>query len=264
MIPFFEHKTQILQMNSGNHLEFPPHLHIAAELLYVKKGTALMTIGRKNFTVSENELAVIFPNIVHSYMAADECEYIMAIFNPSLYAGFNMVFNLNAVQPTTPVVCSADLHPDISYAMEGLLCESCQFDNSGVIASYIMLILSRALPFLNVQPIKGEEESDIISNVLIYITNNYKSQLDLKIISKKFGISRYKISRIFSNVIGISFSDYINTLRVGYAQNALINTNGNILNIGFESGFQNQQSFNRVFKELVGASPKEYRKKHKQ
>ena len=48
-------------------------------------------------------------------------------------------------------------------------------------------------------------------------------------------------------------------LRVEHAKNLLRSTDLKINDVIFESGFSDQKTFNRVFKELVNMTPKEYR-----
>jgi two-component system response regulator YesN len=55
----------------------------------------------------------------------------------------------------------------------------------------------------------------------------------------------------------------LNEYRVRDAQRLLAETNAPIQNIFEESGFNSITSFNRVFKELAGEAPKEYRARHK-
>ena len=65
-------------------------------------------------------------------------------------------------------------------------------------------------------------------------------------------------------MIRTSFDEYVKMLRIGYAQKWLIETGLPVLQIAFDSGFENQQSFNRVFKQKTGLTPLTYRKKQKQ
>ena len=59
-----------------------------------------------------------------------------------------------------------------------------------------------------------------------------------------------------------NFNQYINEIRLRYACSRLENTNDTITEICLESGFENQRTFNRVFKERYRVSSSEYRKKN--
>ena len=59
-----------------------------------------------------------------------------------------------------------------------------------------------------------------------------------------------------------NFNQYINEIRLRYACSRLENTNDTITEIYLESGFENQRTFNRVFKERYRVSSSEFRKKN--
>ena len=59
---------------------------------------------------------------------------------------------------------------------------------------------------------------------------------------------------------GVTVSEYINDLRLNYISNMLQYSNHNILDIIFESGFNNVSWCCECFKKKYGASMSEYRK----
>ncbi len=80
-----------------------------------------------------------------------------------------------------------------------------------------------------------------------------------EIIARHFGIGKTSLSRIFSHVLKISFTQYLNSLRINYAEYLLRSTDLNMMNIAVECGYQNQQTFYRVFKSVHGCTPHEFR-----
>lgn len=74
-------------------------------------------------------------------------------------------------------------------------------------------------------------------------------------------MSRFHISRIFTQVLLTGFYEYINALRINYAKDLLQDSEYKILDIAEMSGFQSQQTFNRIFREFCSMSPSEYRKR---
>ena len=80
-------------------------------------------------------------------------------------------------------------------------------------------------------------------------------------ISKKFDVSEGYLYKIFKENLNISLKHYINQVRLDHAKNDLINSDYPIIDIAIMSGFPNVKSFNNCFREKMGISPKEYRKK---
>ena len=48
-------------------LQFPSHIHPHLELIYLKKGTSIVTTDNKKYCLSDGDLLLIFPNQIHSY-----------------------------------------------------------------------------------------------------------------------------------------------------------------------------------------------------
>lgn len=82
-------------------------------------------------------------------------------------------------------------------------------------------------------------------------------------LAKAVGTNRTYMSLWFREH-GTTFNDYINTLRLRYADHLMRTTDDNILTIASKSGFNHPNSFRNVFKEYFGSTPKEYRKQLKE
>ena len=56
------------------------------------------------------------------------------------------------------------------------------------------------------------------------------------------------------------FTGYVSRVRIEKAKHMLLNPNLRVSEIAFAVGFQSLTHFNRVFKNIVGESPTEYRR----
>lgn len=82
-------------------------------------------------------------------------------------------------------------------------------------------------------------------------------------LAREIGVGEATLSRIVNVYYGKTIPQILNELRVRDAQRMLRETEASIQNIFEESGFNSITTFNRVFKELVGEAPKEYRARHR-
>ena len=71
------------------------------------------------------------------------------------------------------------------------------------------------------------------------------------------------IARTMQKHLGLSPTEYVNTLRVQYAASLLMHSNIKILDIVLECGFQSESYFYQLFHDQMGMSPRQYRKRHK-
>ena len=99
-----------------------------------------------------------------------------------------------------------------------------------------------------------------LDKVFQYVEKSYQDSIDLEEISKVAGFSKYHFSRFFKENTGVTFLDYLNNFKIAKAEWFLLYDKDSILDIAYKSGFNSVKTFNRVFKNLKGCAPMEYRK----
>lgn len=78
---------------------------------------------------------------------------------------------------------------------------------------------------------KADSVDKLVEKIILYISKNIKNDITLDVLAKEFSVSRYYISRIFSNTIKMSFSNYISLIRAEYAAGSIRSTDDSITNI---------------------------------
>jgi signal transduction histidine kinase/AraC-like DNA-binding protein len=99
--------------------------------------------------------------------------------------------------------------------------------------------------------------SALVKRVLVYIHQNYARPLTRWEIAQSVGISEDYLSRLFHRELGISPWDYLNRYRILKARMLLATTSHSIGAIARQVGFKDPAYFSRVFRKVVGMSPKE-------
>ena len=123
---------------------------------------------------------------------------------------------------------------------------------------YFNLLLPKILGKLSLKPsISGEDST--LRNILEFCTANYSEELSLEYVAEHLHLSRFHISRLFNQKLGLSFSDYVNKLRVRESLDLLRDPDKKIADISEEVGFGSIRTYNRAFKEIHGKTPVEYR-----
>jgi two-component system response regulator YesN len=97
------------------------------------------------------------------------------------------------------------------------------------------------------------------AQLLSYCAAHFAEDITVSTLAASLYISESYVSKLFTRQLGCSFREYINQLRIHEAQNLLEATDLRIGQVMTRCGFQNQSSFNRVFLDLTGISPREYR-----
>ncbi|MCD3218097.1 response regulator [Clostridium botulinum C] len=114
---------------------------------------------------------------------------------------------------------------------------------------------------LNERTNKNISPFSVIKTGIDYIYDHYKEDITLEDIANICSISPCYFSRLFKKELGVNFITYINKMRIDEAKKILINSNETINNISLKMGFDNCGYFIKVFKKIIGVTPKKYRQK---
>ena len=90
------------------------------------------------------------------------------------------------------------------------------------------------------------------------------SGLKLTDLAGQLDLSPNHLSQIINENLQQNFSDFINNYRIRHAKRLLSDqeySQEKIINIAYDSGFNNKVSFNTAFKKFEGISPSDFRKK---
>ena len=96
------------------------------------------------------------------------------------------------------------------------------------------------------------------------VHSQFGAQMDAKSLSAALGLSEPTLYRMFRKYLGMSLNSYIRLVRLHGAQNLLERTDREITEIAYTCGFGSLSNFYRVFREMTGQSPGEYRRRRRQ
>ncbi|MEO7099641.1 MAG: helix-turn-helix domain-containing protein [Luteolibacter sp.] len=99
-----------------------------------------------------------------------------------------------------------------------------------------------------------------ISKAREFIRQHLSEPLDLKTVADQAHLSSCYFCKKFKETTGLTLTGYISRTRVEAAKNLLIQPSTRISEVAYEVGFQSLTHFNRVFREITGQSPTQYRK----
>lgn len=227
-----------------------PMFHPHGELVYVREGSVQLTVDGVSRRLEAGELAVIFPYLTHSYENAPESSVTILLFDPASTAFDNTLlqnkpkrFYTEAGSLAALVERAVDMH---------------RAEKTKTAVAYLNAVLGELLELLPLEK-RDSESDDMTAQLMVYCAEHFTEDITVKSVAKALYISESYVSKLFTQKLKCSFRAYINTLRINKAQTLLRDTEKKILQIMTACGFRNQSSFNRVFLELTGVSPKDYR-----
>jgi len=89
---------------------------------------------------------------------------------------------------------------------------------------------------------------------------NFDSKLSLQMLAKESGYSRVHFLRMFRAATGYAPHSYLLKLRVDRVRELLANSTLSLTEIALECGFSSHSHLSRVFRQVLGATPSEYRR----
>lgn len=109
------------------------------------------------------------------------------------------------------------------------------------------------------------KSNQMIHSILQYMNENLSdSTLSLKKVSELHYANPSYISRVFKEVSGMNFSDYLNSIRINKAKKLLSETNLKIYEISEKVGVSDANYFSKFFKKHTDYTPAQYKEQKNQ
>ena len=99
-----------------------------------------------------------------------------------------------------------------------------------------------------------------IGSICAYISENFREDIDAVDIASSADIHPKYAMSVFKKSTGMTLNEYVNLLRLSYAQAMLLRDRGNVLQVAMESGFGSLSAFNKSFRKISGMSPTDFRR----
>lgn len=245
---------------------FRPHFHNYYEIFLMKKGEALHLINGEECKLSEGELLFIRDFDIHDYRAlkGGEFEFINLAFSKETFNsladylgdGFPKEKLLTVGMPPS-VILSKREKERLFFSMTDLS----QADNKSMIKlkSRMLIALIFNSYFLNFT--ERSTEIPVWLEITVERMKNPKNFiLGASRMYEISGKSREHFSRTLKQYYGVTVSEFINDLRLRYSASLLLTSNLSVVDIGYESGFENISWFYKIFEKKYGTTPYKYRK----
>lgn len=254
---FEKNNLDIKASFSSTRLDFPPMFHNHAEIIYFLSGEADFMVDGNIQRMKSGDICFTFPYSIHEYKELYKCSTVIIMFKPELAGVFEETLLQN--KPCTPFIGNGQRFMPL---MSKIVKYSKEMDeiSKKTLGAYLQALIGELIGQFELSPIKFADVQ-LVQKIFIYCSQNYKSNISVKKISDEIFVSSRYISKIFAENLNCSFRDYINQLRINEAKRLLLVKKNKIIDIMLECGFENQSSFNRVFYDVCGETPSQYRKR---
>lgn len=125
------------------------------------------------------------------------------------------------------------------------------------------LVYAADLVFSAIRQESEENISHLTVNRMKSIIKEYYGSITLEEIGRKLNVTPEYLGTLFHKEVGVSFSTYMKKYRINKAKELLCGTDLKLYQIAEQVGYMDSKYFSKVFKEITGQLPTEYRKMYK-
>ena len=238
------------------------HYHDYYELYFLDNGERYHYIDDKLYKTEAGDCIIFPPQTMHRSYSEQGCTFsrIVLYFRPDIISSDALR------QKLADSYCIYKSDTESLKKLRRLMYYFLEAQNS---ASAYKQEQMEALVNLIIITVLGMKESTIgierhnrTTHIINYINNNYEHDISLDVLADMFHISTYYLCREFKKNTNRTVVDYIKRTRIMNAERLFKETDKNVTEVATLTGFSNLTHFNRVFKEIAGVNPSQYKKLH--
>ncbi|MGZ9587182.1 helix-turn-helix domain-containing protein [Paenibacillus marinisediminis] len=250
----------------------PFHTHDHLEIGYCLSGSGAFYFGDKTYPVQPGDVFVV--NHLERHAAASNADnpsrYLFLYFDPILIEQADQELLLPFVylptkfQNRIPGGLATARYIGEMFLELADEHERKQRGYQGMMRGKILQICAQLLRYYVEQAPSADWNRTLtsyyrIKPVLDYMNEHFREPLSLEDVADRLALSPSRARHLLQEKLGIGFKQYVLQLRVNEAKKLLASSDLSIVDVMYAAGFQSHGPFYRAFKQIVGASPLEYR-----
>lgn len=261
----FPFKLFLFEGNLGNYYR-EKHWHRSIEIFAVRKGNLNFYIDSNMWKMKAGEFLIVNSNEVHSIDALLPNETIVLQIPLKLFRNYYVEqefvwFTHDAREYDEELM-------EMLGAMYDCYCRKpCGYEMKVLSLFYDILyclVNHYRLTEKNERKIKQNKKMERLSAITSFMKENYSSNLSLSEVAERFDYSPNYLSRMFQKYAGITFKQYLQSIRLEYAIQDIKKGGYSLTEIAIRNGFSGSKGFARAFQAKYGMLPSQFRRNLKQ
>ncbi len=257
-LPF---KMFIFEGSEGNY-KVSKHWHQSVEIFLVVDGAMDFYINSRHYPLGRQEFVIVNPNEIHSIDCPDPNTTIVLQIPVTAFDEYRdgeayIAFRHEAGRQGQRLV---ELVQEM-YACYEAGQYGYRLKVQGQFYELLYLLVTQfRQESQDATDVRQKKQLDRLSQVTRYMKENYREDIRLEDVAKRFGFSAPYLSRMFQKYAQVNYRTYLIDLRVKYAVRELMNTEHDIGAIALDHGFPDSRAFAKAFRKRYGCLPSQYRK----
>lgn len=250
------------KMHIKKGMEYPLHWHNYYEFEIILDGEGEHIYNNKKYEVLPGDAYLMSYYDFHALTAKKDITLLSLHFNES--AVHDELSHIIGLRPGN-FGCRFD--SDETQKIAGLLCDADSEKNNKGICSRIATRSIISIVIISLMRRCGCETTshtpDLIQHAVGYVHGKFQSNISLVDVANECAVTPNYMGNMFLKWTGMSFSDYLNSVRLKYACNILRSTEISVKETAFMSGYNSAEYFSDIFRRKIGTTPLRYRKEGK-
>lgn len=265
------HNRSLLALRHPRYAPTPAYSHAFFEMLYVMEGECICTFAHKKETLRSGDLCFLPPLQKHHVHPVDDAVTLSIFVHPSMLTdSFLSALHLPETLFRFFTASSSEANRQYFVFRNGTK-ESLQIQVLGLYYelrrcdTFSETMLSTMFTSLLITLVRSEElmmhslhENDSTDEILSLFRNNYDT-ITLSELAAKLHYTVPYCSRYLKKNLGCTFSELLRHTRFQRAEELLTGSSMTVGQISDELGYENPESFIRIFKKEYQMTPAQYR-----
>ncbi|WP_074243199.1 AraC family transcriptional regulator [Chitinophaga niabensis] len=271
-IPSESNLFKVEFQNTSEVFDYPWHYHPELEITYILNGKGVRYVGNTIENFYEDDLVLLGSNLPHAWNhTADPSQQVIAIViylkEEFLDKTWMQSIEFETVRKLLAAMSKGikiDTHVASRLKPKFIdLVNASSFERLMILLQILQeLSLNTEFRYLCEQEFMVDlnlNDKERINAVYKFIQTNYKQQISLADISSKLNMTEEYFSRFFSKTMKKPFFEFLNEYKINRACKLLIETDKQVSEVCYASGFESLPFFYRQFKKFKNCQPKNYR-----
>jgi AraC family L-rhamnose operon regulatory protein RhaS len=262
------HGVYVWETQHAHGFTMDPESHPFAEVFYVLDGAGTFVLGPHAHRCGPGDVVVVPPDVVHRIEDRDAPLTLYGIGVAREVLAHDLGPALRAQAGVLPG--SRVLAGRVRAGLRRLLHEQTDTQTGSRalmvgLTLQLLALLARAAP-PTVAAAAATREAALadanrraVERFAAELAHRFYEPLRIDRVAADLGVSRRSFTRLFRSVVGCSFAEFVERVRVEYACRLLRGTARGILSIAFECGYEDLSSFYRAFKRHTRQAPGHWR-----
>ncbi len=238
-------------------LKCAPHVNSELEIIVVTRGKIDITVGDTVMSAEKGDAVLILPYETHAFSPYGDAEGRVYMFHPSLS---DELFNKRSAGEL--VSGKFSIPPCLSDYLDYATPNAEKSPDAISARSLFFPLIGEYLAGCSVSVCNNPKKVTVRS-ITEYIHANLTEKITQKSVAASLGINSASLSAILREYTGLSFTEFVNNLRLEKAVSLLGDCDVSITETAYLSGFGSIRNFNRIFYDTLGITPTEYKKQRK-